>query len=194
MDAICLKAEIRRTVRARRKALDAGQRSAYSEQIRQGVKGVLDLKCGDCVFCYLPVGAEVDTNGIITDLWQRGIEVCVPVVDGDDMKAVRYRKDSVLGIGAKGAPEPVDGEEVERKSIKAIIAPLVAFDGKGNRLGQGGGYYDRFMTSEAIAVGVAFSCQEADFPVEVHDAPLDCVVTECGIRIFNEKYRRKIQR
>ncbi len=68
-----------------------------------------------------------------------------------------------------------------------ILTPLLAFDGAGGRLGQGGGYYDRTFAAlpEAIRIGLAFAGQEiAAVPMASHDQRLDGVLTESGYRAF----------
>ena len=187
------KVDIRRRVRERRKALGQAVRADLSRRIARSVLSLLQDHPDGSVFCYLSVGSEVDTSDVISALIASGRKVCVPVVVGDAMVAAAYDGKAPLKTGAKGASEPQNVDVVPPSQIGVIIAPLVAFDGKGNRLGQGGGYYDKFMTLQAFAVGVAFSCQQDEFPVEAHDVPLDAVVTEQGIRIFDENYRRKIQ-
>lgn len=84
--------------------------------------------------------------------------------------------------------EPVPATpKADIPSIHVVLIPLLAFDKQGTRLGQGKGYYDRFLLkTKAIRVGVAFSWQEASepLPAEMHDCPLDMVCTEKGFRRF----------
>lgn len=183
------KVDVRYRARARRKALDEATRVEFSERI---CERALDLiaDCGGPVFCYLSMGSEVDTHKIISRLIASGRTVCVPRVEGDGMVAVGIEAGTSLEKGAMGIYEPTEGDVIRPDDIGVVIAPLIAFDSLGNRLGQGGGYYDKFMTSQAFRVGVAFSCQEDEFPVEAHDVALDAVVTEEGVRVFNENYRR----
>jgi 5-formyltetrahydrofolate cyclo-ligase len=68
-----------------------------------------------------------------------------------------------------------------------MLVPLLAFDRNGNRLGYGGGYYDRTLATlpQSLAIGCAFSAQELDdVPVEDYDAPLAAIATELGVRRF----------
>jgi 5-formyltetrahydrofolate cyclo-ligase len=68
--------------------------------------------------------------------------------------------------------------------VKAVIIPMLAFDKKGNRLGYGAGYYDRFLVSHPhlTRIGIAFAFQEVEkIPVEATDAGMDIIVTENGI-------------
>ena len=71
-----------------------------------------------------------------------------------------------------------------------VVTPLLAFDGSGGRMGQGGGYYDRTLgqlraEGRVFVVGLAFAGQEVEkLPAEDHDQPLDAVLTEAGFRRF----------
>jgi 5-formyltetrahydrofolate cyclo-ligase len=80
-------------------------------------------------------------------------------------------------------------EELAPKAVPdVVLMPLLGFDGKGTRLGYGGGYYDRTLAalaSKPRLIGLAFAAQEVDFiPRGDHDIPLDSVVTENGVRHF----------
>ena len=72
------------------------------------------------------------------------------------------------------------------EEIEAVLVPAVAFDGRGYRIGYGGGYYDRFLPEvpQAARIGAAFSCQVvAEIPADSHDVPADRIVTEREIII-----------
>lgn len=92
--------------------------------------------------------------------------------------------------GRYGLNEPgPEAKRVDPSEIALLFVPMVAFDPGGYRLGQGKGYYDRFLANfKGQAVGVAFSWQEAagHLPVEAHDQPLSTIVTELGVRRFQE--------
>ena len=78
--------------------------------------------------------------------------------------------------------KPCEFELVKPEKIDIIVCPVVAFDSECNRLGYGGGYYDRYlprMSPSALKLGVAFACQQVEeIPRDPHDIPLDCIVTE----------------
>ena len=88
---------------------------------------------------------------------------------------------------ALGVPSPTDGEEL---TPSVVIAPLLAFDHRGGRLGQGGGLFDRTMAAirqrgPVLVIGLAFAGQEVEVvPMEPHDQRLDAVLTEAGYREF----------
>lgn len=120
---------------------------------------------------YHPLGSEFDPGPILQRLAARGAVLAFPVVAGPDEPLI-FR-----------AP---DGDADLRPDL--ILAPLLAFDGQGGRLGQGGGHYDRTIAhlraaGPLLVVGLAFAGQEVDaVPAEPHDARLDAILTETGYR------------
>lgn len=133
------------------------------------------------IACYLANPFEVDAMPIMQLACARGIETALPhiVARDEPMRFLRWRPEDRLVTGPFGIPQPrQDAPEIEPD---AIIAPLLGFDRKGNRLGQGGGFYDRaFMRHSAAArIGLAWSVQEAEaLPVDSWDEPLHAIVTE----------------
>jgi 5-formyltetrahydrofolate cyclo-ligase len=138
----------------------------------------------DPLMVYASKPLEVDTKVLIRNLISRGKTVIVPIIE-KDTKTLRlsYLKDpEVLQESTFHVPEPVGCELPARASeIKAVIIPMLAFDKKGNRLGYGAGYYDRFLSSHPhlTRIGIAFSCQEIEeIPADANDARMDMIVTD----------------
>lgn len=133
---------------------------------------------------YIALPDEVQTSLLIETWLAEGRSVCVPHTDTRQHRLipVRLRELDGLGKGALGIPEPERQEEIHPEEIEFVVAPGRAFDRKGNRIGRGGGYYDRFFREacpRAVRCGAAFSCQVLEaIPHEEHDAPLDIIVTE----------------
>ena len=93
--------------------------------------------------CYYPVNSEVDTKKIMIFLEKLKITISLPIIeDNFSMEFYEYKTTDPLNINKYGIPEPF-----KKKKIKPniLIVPLVAFDQKLNRLGYGGGFYDRFL-------------------------------------------------
>lgn len=114
---------------------------------------------------------------------------CFPKVKpgGMDFRHVAKAKEvSEFEVGAYGILEPkLEHPVVEPREIAAAFIPLVAFDEQGGRMGQGKGYYDRFLAEfKGIRIGVAFEWQRSDTPIprEPHDELLHVVVTEKRVR------------
>jgi 5-formyltetrahydrofolate cyclo-ligase len=90
--------------------------------------------------------------------------------------------------------EPRGAATLPAQGFALVLMPLVGFDGEGNRLGNGAGYYDRFLASRRgrygrpLLMGIAFECQRLDaLPSAAHDVPLDGVITERGLQYFRRR-------
>lgn len=144
-----------------------------------------------CIAGYAAIGSEPDPLELLHQLSERGHPCVLPRVALRNRPLVFniWQPGDELVPGDHGTREPKPGKAERRPDI--VLVPLLAFDGKGRRLGYGGGYYDRTLEElrsaghGVLAVGVAFSAQEAqDLPEEEFDARLDWVVTEKGARAF----------
>lgn len=139
---------------------------------------------GAVVSAYFQRGSEMDMTIVNQALIDAGYDLALPVVlgRGHPLAFRRYRPGDVLTKGVLEVMEPLPSAPIVVPRI--LLVPLLAFDRHGNRLGYGGGYYDRtvalFRREGAIqAIGVAFAGQEtAATPVGGTDAPLDWIVTE----------------
>ena len=185
------KDELRRAARARRRLLAAENPHAAV----QAAVHMLDSRLGPSPLTglYMPVGSEMDPLPIAEALRERDTRLCLPVVTALDAPLVfrAWTPGDVLAPDLMGTPAPLpSAREVEPE---LVIAPLLAFDGEGNRLGQGGGYFDRTIAelharTKAVIVGLAYAGQEVpSLPVEAHDRPLDAVLTERGFRLFTRE-------
>ncbi len=174
---MCEKAALREKF----KKLRAGLKSAEKDgRIAENALAAFAEKSS--FFVYLSLPAEAGTAALIEELSARGKTVCVPRIVGGEMLCVPLS--DKLKSGAFGISEPEEGEE---KTCEVALCPLLAFDEAGYRLGYGGGYYDRYFAlhPEVLRVGLAYEGQAiGSLPHERHDARLDAVVTESGVRFF----------
>ena len=122
-------------------------------------------------------------SGIIHDLFQKTLslkKLYLPKIrTADDFHAIRVQAPLKLEPGLKGVPEPEKGEEAE--TLDLILVPGVVFDPKGQRLGMGKGYYDRFLPRypQALKIGLAYEEQMVEkLPVSSYDVPVDLVITD----------------
>lgn len=139
---------------------------------------------------YVAAGDEAPTEGLARYLLERGHTVCVPRLDANrrgEMDVVPIaRWDELVPGPFFNIPQPApDVAPVPKETLDVIVVPGVGFDAQGRRLGQGGGYYDRFLVglpARVLRVGWAFSEQiAAKLPAEPHDQGVSFVVTEKGI-------------
>ena len=135
---------------------------------------------------YAPMGGEFDPEPAMRRFAEAGARLARPAVRDRQvgLEFHVWREGDPLSPDALGVPAPLPASE--RVIPDLILAPLLAFDRRGGRLGQGGGYFDRAIADLRargllIVVGLAYSGQEVDeVPLEAHDARLDAVLTECG--------------
>lgn len=138
------------------------------------------------VMLYMPLADEVDLLPLALRCFQMGKTVCVSKVDWQrkDMLAVEVMSfdDHFMEVDEHGVRSPRDGRPVVINSLDLVIVPGLAFDAQGNRLGRGGGYYDRFLKRLApttATIGLAFDQQIIDHvPVDERDIRMDMVVTD----------------
>lgn len=172
-------------MKALRDAIPEIDRQAFSRYIAAQAADI--PRAGETVFVYASVGGEVQTGGLIRALWEKGCRVCLPRITGKGrMEAVEYRPGEALESDRYGIPTPTVGEFVPPEEVSIAFVPALAFDDSGNRLGYGGGYYDRWLArSGARRVLLAYASQRVDpISVEEWDVPMDAVVTERGMTAF----------
>lgn len=178
------KAQIRRDGFARRKAARATAHAATAT--RHLVDYVLSLPDVSIVSAYMAIQTEIDPMAAMVELHENGRIIALPVIQGKDRPLLfrEWAPDAAMIEGDFGALIPRGGAEL-RPDL--IIAPLVAFDRAGNRMGYGGGFYDRTIaqlrkSAPLRAIGFAFAGQEVpQLPVEPTDQPLSALVTETGV-------------
>jgi 5-formyltetrahydrofolate cyclo-ligase len=150
----------------------------------------LDLTGDEVIAGYWPTAREFDPRPILDECLQRGHMCVLPVIQSDSrvLKFVTFEEGQILIKGLHGIMHPQGGDEIEPD---IVLVPMLAFDQRGTRLGQGGGYYDATLADlrcrKAItAVGVAYGAQACLFnlPREDHDEPLDMIVTPQGVKRF----------
>ncbi len=142
-------------------------------------------KKADLVLAYMSFGSEFETDGFARRVLEGGKALALPRLRTDrsglDLHVVSDIDD--LEVGLWGIREPRGGDAVEDFSlIDLILVPGVAFSPRGDRLGYGGGFYDRLLVnkrSDAASVAAAFSFQIVEkIPIEENDIPVDGIVTE----------------
>ena len=172
------RAALRAAFRRVRRGLDAECSRAHAAAVARHALARIGRE--DRVAAYLARDGELDLAPLISGCWRRGIVVALPVLTGRRMCFAEHRCGAELVANRYGIPEPAEPQTV----VPTIVfAPVVAFDGRGHRLGMGGGYYDRYFAAspQVVRVGVAHECQRAaELPMQPWDVPLGAVVTENG--------------
>lgn len=175
------KAELRKIVRAAKKAVLLDEKIRRSHPILQQVEELDQFKTARIVLLYWSMDDEVATHDFV-NRWYKEKTILLPCVDGNDLRLRAYTGPECLQAGPDfGIGEPTGPEFTELDKVDMIVVPGVAFDHKNNRMGRGRGFYDRMLksTPNAYKVGVAFNFQIFDeIPVEEFDVPMDKVLTE----------------
>lgn len=175
-DASATKATARAEARARRRSGPRPDPQALADQ----AMGLLEELPGPRrVTCYASYGTEPDTSVLRERLAAAGFEVLLPRVVGADLEWVADGPDTELS--AMGIAEPL-GAAVPLDPVRAMLMPALAVTPGGDRLGKGGGYYDRTLasldgTSVTLIAIVGDDDVVASLPTEPHDQRVDAVVT-----------------
>lgn len=145
-----------------------------------------EVERAQTILLFYGVGKEPDTGWLIQKLLRRGKRVLLPrCLPERQMEARLITDPEGLRPGAYGIPEPDDScPAVERDQIDLILVPNLCCDKRCDRLGRGGGYYDRYL-AEIGAVTVALCPEEwlqAAVPTDEHDVPVDVVLTQTQTR------------
>lgn len=184
------KKEVRREIRKRIAALDEKELAKSDKAIYNNVSALPEIGNAETVFLYFSVGHEVDTRKLIASLVKAGKRVALPVSLPDGvMYFAEYRAEQMQDGSVVPIPEPdADAVRLEPQDGDLILVPGLSFDREGFRLGQGGGYYDRFLEKRRLySVGLARDCLVMErVPREEHDQRVRCLVTETVILRFPE--------
>ena len=134
---------------------------------------------------YYPSNYEIDDLNILDFLEKKNFKISLPVIKkGNQMNFYRWSRKDPLKINKFGIPEPVSSKIIYPD---ILLVPLVAYDGNLNRLGYGGGFYDRYIEKiekikKVVKIGLAFSFQKIpSIPISQYDKRLNFIVTEKGI-------------
>lgn len=176
------KALLRKEIRKQRRALDPVQRKIWDASIEVQVLAREEYKKAETVFCFVSYGGEPETRGILADILAQGKRLAVPrCLEDGIMEAVLLESLDGLEKGMYGIMEPKPGlPTVPFEAIDFAVVPALAFTRDGTRLGQGGGYYDRFMEkTHAFTCGICYGqFILEDIPTESFDRRVMAVICE----------------
>ncbi len=152
----------------------------------------IEFEAGMVISGFWPIRSEADIRPLLAHLRTRGARLCLPVVL--DRETIIFRE---LVVGAPviktGFGTTGPGPEAAVLDPDILLVPLSAFDRAGHRIGYGAGHYDRAIDRIKAKgrlprlIGIAFDCQEvASVPAEPHDVALDAILTESGLRLFQQ--------
>ena len=188
------KAELRRKLMNCLLAIPSEQRSERSRKACRNLVSTEQFQGASTIMMFLSLPHEVDTSEAILHAWQLGKAVAVPKISWQQRHMIPVRINSLetgFSTGASGLRNPIAGMPVPFGEIDLVVTPALGFDKKGNRLGRGGSYYDRFFANEelkAARCGFGFTEQIVEsIPVTEHDVPVDIIVTDEKIIYFDNQ-------
>ncbi|MEJ1297539.1 MAG: 5-formyltetrahydrofolate cyclo-ligase [Candidatus Sedimenticola sp. (ex Thyasira tokunagai)] len=193
--------QLRSKIRHLRRALTPQQHQQHSRIVAQHAATSRHFQNGKRIAFYLSADGELDTSPLIERAMGYGKRVYLPVLRPalhNTLWFAEFRKGDDLISNRFGIPEP----NINRRkpvlpwALDLIYLPLVAFDGEGNRLGMGGGYYDRTLSylhhhkywRRPALIGLAHECQQVkNLRKDAWDVPLQGVITEAGLQLFHKR-------
>jgi len=186
------KAELRRKLMDCLLAIPSEQRNERSRKACRNLVSTEQFQAASTVMMFLSLPHEVDTSEAILHAWQLGKAVAVPKISWQQRHMIPVRINSLetgISTGASGLRNPISGVPVPFGEIDLVVTPALGFDKKGNRLGRGGSYYDRFFANTELKAGrcgFAFAEQLLDsIPVTELDEPVEFLVTDEKIMYFD---------
>lgn len=180
------KQALRERILDRRDLVSLALREKYALQQRDHALEGLSFK--GIIAGYRPVRREADPAPLLRELAERGHTLALPcVLENQRLVFRQWQFGDPLREGAWKIEEPL--KQAPQVTPDVVLLPVVAFDPQGQRLGYGGGYYDRLLADpvyeRARRVGYAYEFQKVErLPSEAHDATLDYVVTEAALYRF----------
>jgi 5-formyltetrahydrofolate cyclo-ligase len=185
---------IRQEVRHKRKKLTAVLQQEYAVLLCEKLVEQTEDKHAKKIAIYLANDGELNTQPYINWCWKNEISVYLPVIhpfSKGNLLFIRYTETSILIKNKYGISEPkLDVRNIiPVDKLDIIFTPLVAFDPQGNRLGMGGGFYDRTLATwylqyqknnktKPMPMGLAHDCQKVNtIPVKTWDIPLPKIIT-----------------
>lgn len=173
------KKELRSQIRQLKRAMTQEQILAASEKLGELFVNTSQYQNAKTIYGYLPYNQEVRTVPMLEQAIRDGKRVAVPKVYGDDMKFIYLDDLTQVSEGYAGIPEPIADGPVADDPTALVLMPGMAFTEKGDRMGYGGGFYDKFLASEpqhpTVALCYGFQIVES-LPTEEYDIPVDCVL------------------
>jgi 5-formyltetrahydrofolate cyclo-ligase len=175
---------------ARRDALPEGERLSRSQTLSQQLVGLPEFKRARVIMAYMSIGAEFDTRFIMDAIHAQGAQLVLPRVDRVMRQLHLYAvndlaQDLVPGVWGIREPNPQRCAGVDISQIDFILVPGAVFDSTRNRIGYGGGFYDRLLAlpdRHAVTVSTVFREQMVpQVPLDDHDRPVDILITDDGV-------------
>lgn len=173
------KKALRQQIREQKRAMTEAQIQAASAILAEKFAASEQYRQAKTIYGYLPYNQEVRTVPMLERAIREGKRVAVPKVFGEEMKFIYMDDLSLVEKGYAGIPEPVADGPVADDPTALVLMPGLAFTTAGDRMGYGGGFYDKFLAAQpdhpTVALCYGFQVVPA-LPTEEFDIPVDCVL------------------
>lgn len=173
------KKELRRQIRELKRAMTPEQIEQASRRLGELFLDTPQYKNAKTIYGYLPYNQEVRTVPMLEQALKDGKKVAVPKCYGDEMKFIYLEDLTQVELGYCNIPEPIADGPVAEDETALVLMPGMAFTKSGDRMGYGGGFYDKFLAKEpnhpTVALCYSFQMVES-LPTAEYDIPVDCVL------------------
>ena len=173
------KKELRRQIREMKRAMTPEQIEQASRRLGELFLDTPQYKNAKTIYGYLPYNQEVRTVPMLEQALKDGKKVAVPKCYGDEMKFIYLEDLTQVELGYCNIPEPIADGPVAEDETALVLMPGMAFTKNGDRMGYGGGFYDKFLAKEpnhpTVALCYSFQMVES-LPTAEYDIPVDCVL------------------
>ena len=180
---------LRARIKEKRKQLSDESLNLLGDDILKNVQGSISFEDHERISTYFSMNNEVDTSDLNNYLWGINKHLFLPKIKQDKLLFSSYSKDQKLSLNDYGIPEPEHNDKILIDAVEfdLMFIPLVAFDSKCNRIGMGGGYYDKTLAfkkesekkSKPLLIGLAYEFQKIDtIEKNAWDIPMDAIITE----------------
>lgn len=188
-----MRQSLRKQILAIRKSLDASFCRKAAERVTNKLINSNFYRQSYNIAIYLDIKNELPTKKLIEQIWQAKKNCYLPILaeDNKSLHFIKYNENSILIKNYLGILEPVfdDGSLIAPSNLDLVITPLVGFDIYGNRLGMGGGFYDRTFAfkkqspnEKPLLIGIGYEFQKIEaIKNETWDVKLDYIITENSI-------------
>lgn len=189
------KAAIRREIRAQRRQLSVGEQQLAAKQVLLQLRKISSFIIAQRLAVYLANDGELPLDKVVDHIWGRKKQSYLPVLFGRKsriMHFAHFHPKSRFKLNRYGIMEPAIKirRQLKPQQLDLVLMPLVAFDSSGNRLGMGGGFYDKTFSylrrrnswRKPKLIGIAYDFQQVDaLPDDPWDVPVDYIVTESKV-------------
>ncbi|MBD3630706.1 5-formyltetrahydrofolate cyclo-ligase [Cyclobacterium sp.] len=189
-----VKKALRKAFKANREALGEKEREWRSQKITiQALSFLSNFPEVQHVHLFLPIKRlyEINTVLLLHRLFDKGYQVYGSITDrsAKRLETVRFSPNTFFREDEMGIPVPEHPEYVNEELIDLVFVPLLGVDDKGNRIGYGLGFYDRFflnLRKDVLKIGLSYFRPEVSLPKDPHDIPLNACIFPDGYEIFNQ--------